>query len=552
MGLKAKSAIGFIIFFLIGLIVSNFTTTANSAENNLTNSNWHTSTWKTASPESQGMSSKELAEMVDLVWKSEMLIDSIAIVRNGYLVLDAYNHTQTVDTSHIIYSCTKSIVSALVGIAIDKGYIKGVDQTVLSFFPNRRFKNLTEDKKIMTLDHLLTMSAGLKCRDSYLYEWRGLYDMVSSDDWIQFMLDLPMSEPPGSSFEYCNGASFLLSAIIQQSTGITTLEFAKKHLFGPLGITHITWPENRQGITIGYSEIRMKPRDMARIGQLFLNKGMWNGKQIVSSEWVKKSTRQHISTSTLPGYGYQWWIAGPGLYTALGYQGQYIMVHPEKKLVIVFTSYLQGSSSFTPLNLLHNYILPAIKSDKPIPENDHHEKSLQSIVKLWQTIPYYEYKKGDKTASAEPKEATVQEYVNKELGLSIKYDAERFNIEAVVFPPVVYTRKHITGLPTFAILADDIPPGLTLETAENYTIGLLKTFPGAANFTIRKKESIVLEDGTKAGYSELNWRYQSMNLVTVSVYAIKDNKLIGAIFSNAKDTPIEFLSKMARSLKFSK
>jgi len=548
MGLKAKSAIGFIIFFFIGLIVSNVTTTANSAENNVTTGDWPTSTWKTASPESQGMSSEELAEMVNLVWKSDLSIDSIAIVRNGYLVLDAYNHTQTVDTSHIIYSCTKSIVSALVGIAIDKGYIKGVDQTVLSFFPNMRFKNLTEDKKSMTLEHLLTMSTGLKCRDSYLYEWRGLYDMVPSDDWIQFMLDLPMSETPGSRFEYCNGASFLLSAIIQQSTGITALEFAKKHLFGPLGITNITWPENRQGITIGYSEIRMRPRDMARIGQLFLNKGVWNGKQIVSSEWVKESTRQHVSTTTLPGYGYQWWVAGPGVYTALGHQGQYIMVHPEKKLVIVFTSYLTGISSFTPLNLLNNFILPAIKSDGPIPENDHHTKALQSIVKLWQTETYYTYKQGD-TASEEP---IVREYINKDLGLSIKYDPKQFNTEAAVIPPIIFSRKHITGLPTFSILTDNIPQGLTLETAENYTIGLLKKFLSASDFTIRKKEIIVLEDGTKAGYSELYWRYQSMNLLTVSAYAIKGDKLIGVIVSNAEEKPIEFLSNIARSLKFNK
>jgi len=163
----------------------------------------------------------------------------------------------------------------------------------------------------MTLEHVLTMATGLKCQDSYLYRWRGLRQVERSEDWVQFMLDLPMAEEPGTRFEYCNGASFLLSAIIQETTGMSALEFANEHLFGPLGIIDVTWSSNPQGITIGYSGLRMTPHDMAKIGYLYLNEGQWDGEQVVPAKWVKASTREHISATLEDGYGYQWW-KGPG------------------------------------------------------------------------------------------------------------------------------------------------------------------------------------------------------------------------------------------------
>ena len=174
-------------------------------------------------------------------------------------------------------------MSALIGIAIDKGYIKGVNQPVLNFFKKRTAKNLDADKKAMTLEHVLTMTTGLECRDSYLYSWSGLNQMTASDDWVQFMIDLPMVEAPGTRFEYCNGASFLLSAILQEQTGMNALTFANKHLFGPLGIPVVYWPSNSQGITIGYANLYMTPRDMAKIGYLYLNDGLWDDKRIISS-----------------------------------------------------------------------------------------------------------------------------------------------------------------------------------------------------------------------------------------------------------------------------
>ncbi len=192
------------------------------------------------------------------------------------------------------------------GIAIDEGYIEGVDQLVLDLFPERTVTNLDADKQAMTLEDVLTMSTGLGCQDSYLYRWRGLREMERSDDWVQFMLDLPMAEEPGTQFEYCNGASFLLSAIVQETTGMNALAFANEHLFGPLGIIDVQWLSNPQGITIGWSDLYLTPHDMAKIGYLYLNEGWWDGEQVVSADWVEASTREHISAKTLQdGYGYQ-------------------------------------------------------------------------------------------------------------------------------------------------------------------------------------------------------------------------------------------------------
>jgi CubicO group peptidase (beta-lactamase class C family) len=304
----------------------------------------------------------------------------VSVIRHGYVVVDAYVHPFSPDSKHVIHSCTKSIISALIGIAIEKGYIKSVEQPVLDFFPERTVANLDANKKAMTLEHVLTMSTGLECRDSYLYRWRGLNQMRQSQDWVQFMLDLPMAEEPGTRFEYCNGASFLLSAIIQETTGMSASAFADKHLFGPLGISDVEWPSNSQGITIGWGDLRMRPHDMAKIGYLYLNNGQWNGKQIVPSAWVEASTRKRISATLQDGYGYQWWVMDEGVYMALGYAGQFIFVMPEQDMVIVFTSGLEERDFYVPQRLLNDFIMPAAESSTPLPENPDGVALLESRI----------------------------------------------------------------------------------------------------------------------------------------------------------------------------
>jgi len=187
---------------------------------------WPTDGWRTSTPEEQGMDSETLAKMFETIQEQEYNIDSVTVIRNGYMVADATVYPFKPDSRHIIHSCTKSIVSALIGIAIDEGYIESVNQPILDIFSERTVANLDSDKEAMTLEHMLMMASGLECRDSYLYRWRGLREMERSDDWVQFVLDLPMAEPPGSRFEYCNGGSFLLSATIQDRTGMSGRDVA--------------------------------------------------------------------------------------------------------------------------------------------------------------------------------------------------------------------------------------------------------------------------------------------------------------------------------------
>ena len=511
---------------------------------------WPTNGWRTSSPESQGVDSNFLEKMMETIWEKQIGINSVLIIRNGYIVLEANGYAYGPDDKRNIYSCTKSVSSALIGIAIDKGFIKDVRQPVLDFFPARTAKNLDAYKKAMTLEHLLTMTAGLECRDSYLYQWAGLTRMQCHRDWVKYMINLPMAEKPGTRFEYCNGASFLLSAILQKQTGMNALSFAEKNLFSPLGISRVSWPSNPQGITIGYSQLQMRPRDMAKVGYLYLNEGLWDGKRIISSKWVKRSTRKHITANLLSGYGYQWWIISPGIYTAVGHEGQFIMIAPEKNIMEVFTSSLILKDLYIPLGLLAAYILPSAKSPTPLPENRDGENSVRTLITRWETTsPWDREKVGNKTKTPSHR-IQNESYVNDEYGFALKYDAELLNMHSQLVSPLVVRRTGLRGLPVFMALVDDISGQMALKNTGNYLIDLARKTLRIKDFKIRKQELIKLSDGTNANYVEIDWRYHSLERLTVGVFAYKKDKIIGAIAVGMQGTPIEYLAGMVKSLRF--
>jgi len=291
------------------------------------------------------------------------------IVRNGYIVHEYYDTPlYSENISQNVYSVTKSFTSALIGIAIDKGYILSINETAIDFFPERTIANLDTRKQAIKLKHLLTMTAGLEY-DEWTYPYsdsRNSYmQMISSGDITQFVLDLPMVSDPGTTWVYNTGASHLLSVIINQTTGYTTLDFANEFLFGPLGISVPFWRQDAIGIYYGGSEFHLIPRDMAKFGYLYLNNGTWDGEQIVSSTWVAESTKEWNNLGDEQGYGYQWWIdTGLDGYSARGYGGQMIHVIPNHNLVVVFTAYdLINPIPFS--SLIENYVIPAI-GDNPL------------------------------------------------------------------------------------------------------------------------------------------------------------------------------------------
>ena len=318
------------------------------------------------------MDSAQLVRMLDAVLARKLNIHSLLIIRHGYLVAEVYYGANSPTLKHDLYSVTKSFTSALVGIAIHEGYIHGVNQPVLDLFADRQVANLDARKKAMTLEHLLTMSSGLDWPESgnaYTTTDNPYVRMMRSPDWVQFVLDRPMAQPPGAAFNYNSGASHLLSAIVQKTTGTSTLAFAHEHLFKPLGIADVAWGADAAGIAVGGSDLRLTPRDMAKFGYLYLRGGVWDGGQIVPAEWVKTSTTKHIKSSDAGlDYGYQWWIWPDG-FAAQGLGGQYVFVRPRQDLVVVFTAWLTGSETEGPPALLDSFILPAIRSDQPLPEN---------------------------------------------------------------------------------------------------------------------------------------------------------------------------------------
>jgi len=365
---------------------------------------WPTQQWRYSTPEAQGMNSDTLLRMIDsykeaAVNDPQLYIDSMTVVRNGYIVAEFYNNPLFKNNDmHVIHSVTKSIVSTLIGIAMDNGYIASVDTPVVDIFPDHVINNLDDRKQAMTVRDLLSMQTGLHSRDSFLYAYEGLFALQHSDDWLQYALDLPMAANPGERFDYSNISTFLLSAIIIQTTGLDTLAFAKQHLFEPLGIRDVKWEWNAQGLPIAWARMWLRPNDMAKIGLLYLQQGQWQDKRIVSAQWIQDSvtpsaypqnavdilnedmsTNRDASTRNwvgnrfirpfADGYGYQWRLDRNGEYTALGTNGQYIAVSPVHNLVFIVTSKSSGIAQFDAAKLFYDFVIPAAESGESLSPN---------------------------------------------------------------------------------------------------------------------------------------------------------------------------------------
>lgn len=343
---------------------------------------WPTEGWRTATPEEQGMSSAQLAAIFDYVAEEELEIHSILIVRNGYLVLEEYGHRHDAARQHILYSVTKSVTSALVGIAIEEGHIESVEQPILEFFPDRTFRNTDDAKRAISIEDVLTMRTGIDWYVSLRYT------MFQTPDWAQFVLNRPMITEPGTEFLYNDGTAFVLSVVLQNATGVTTIDFADKHLFQPLGITDYTWKTSSRDFANTAWGLHLTPRDMAKFGYLYLHSGEWDGQQIVPAEWVKTSTQPHVDpqAASIPvphpddqAYGYMWWsYAGDGYYAARGLEGQRIWVLPDHNLVVVLTARVDTSTTLALKPILDDYVIPSVVSDTALDPDPDAFKALEA------------------------------------------------------------------------------------------------------------------------------------------------------------------------------
>ncbi|MEW6737152.1 MAG: serine hydrolase [Acidobacteriota bacterium] len=342
-----------------------------------------TTNWLPVStPEEQGMNSESLIKMFDYIEKNRVNIHNITIIRNDHIVLNAdfYPYRQAV--VHDVASVTKSITSTLIGIAIDKGFIPNVDTPVLKFFPEVNSAPVNERLQRLTIRHLLTMTSGF-CR-SFGDGERQLDVMRRADDTAAFILQQAIATEPGQEFAYCSMGTHLLSIIITRATGRNALQFARHYLFGPLGIRKVIWPADLQGNSNGWGDFFICPSDLAKIGYLYLRNGDWNGKQLLSKDWIKQATTRYVRVSEDEEYGYLWWFPGElaGLYEARGRGDQRLVVWPEKNLVVVMLG-----SGFEP-GEVGSFIVNALKSQQTLsPNRIAYEKLQRKILAAMKVLP---------------------------------------------------------------------------------------------------------------------------------------------------------------------
>jgi CubicO group peptidase (beta-lactamase class C family) len=299
-------------------------------------------------------------------------VHSVLLYQDGKLVLEEYFYGYSAQRTHQLRSATKSVVSALAGIAIDQGALSGVDQRVLPVMSYASYANPDPRKAAITLGNFLSMSSGLDCNDHSSTSPGRETVLDDSPDWVKATLDLPMINDPGTKGFYCSGGVSVVGRMTENAAHMPLPQFAQKHLFGPLGMARTDWSWNYDLTNADkeYSQIHLRPRDMLKLGILFENAGRWHGRQIISERWVNTSTAEHSHVDNV-SYGYFWWrhtfnVEMPGgaqqvvITAAQGNGGQKIYIAPQYHLVAVFTGGAYNADGTPPNTIMEKLILPRL------------------------------------------------------------------------------------------------------------------------------------------------------------------------------------------------
>jgi CubicO group peptidase (beta-lactamase class C family) len=339
---------------------------------------WPTKGWQTSTPEEQGMDSTALAKLVE--FGTGRSFDSLLIARHGRLVLDAYYAPYSADSPHVLNSATKSVIGTLVAITYKDGLLDNFDHRVLDFFPERNPAAIDDNKRAITVQNLLDMTSGLDWPEPLDGRPETSIKMVNSLDWIKFILDRPMSNAPGETFNYNSGNSQLLSAIITKLTETDVADYATAKLFGPLGISTFSWAGAPKFRTGGFG-LAMLPRDMAKIGYLYLRNGEWDGKRLLPAGWADKPLHATIDMKLRmePDLRYSnsfWALPNKHVYMAVGYHCQLIMVFPDLDIVAVTTA-----RNFCPFSRMADFVSGAVKSETALPPDPAAAELLTTAIR---------------------------------------------------------------------------------------------------------------------------------------------------------------------------
>ena len=334
-----------------------------------------------SSPEEQGISSDAIREFALAADQQLKTLHSFMLVRHGHVVAECWWKPQAAETPHVMHSLSKSFTSTAIGLAIEEGKLS-LDDEVLKFFPEDAPAEPSKNLKAMRVRDLMMMSTGhqveVKLRE------------VKDTPWTKAFLAHPVPFKPGTHFMYNTAATYMQSAIVQKVTGKTVLEYLRPRLFEPLGITDPKWEKSPQGINFGGFGLFIRTEDIAKFGQLYLQGGKWEGKQLIPASWVAQATARQTSNGSNPasdwdqGYGFQFWRCRHNAFRGDGANGQYCVVMPEQDAVIAITADLRNMQE--PLNLVWDKLLPAMMPSA-LPENT------EALEKLKKTLMSLEVKK---------------------------------------------------------------------------------------------------------------------------------------------------------------
>jgi CubicO group peptidase (beta-lactamase class C family) len=314
-----------------------------------------------SSPEAQGIDSAAILRFLDAAEAKIDALHGVVIVRHGHVVAQGWWAPYAEDSRHELYSLSKSFTSTAVGLAVAEGKLS-VDDEVLKFFPDEAPEDPSPQLRSMRVSDLLRMSTGHQAEPN----------VRESEDWARAFLAQPVPFKPGTHFLYNTSATYMLSAIVQEATGQTVLDYLKPRLFDPLGIEDPTWGTSPQGVTLGGYGLSVRTGDIAKFGQLYLQKGTWRGEELIPEAWVEAATRLQTSNGSNPGsdwdqgYGYQFWRCRHGAYRGDGAFGQYCLVLPEQDAVIAINSGVRDMQAV--LNVIWEELLPGM-GPSPLPES---------------------------------------------------------------------------------------------------------------------------------------------------------------------------------------
>ena len=368
--------ITWLLVFTLPLAISLSTTATNQLANRIDVRVNKTASLPRSTPEQQGIASGDILTFVEAADKEIDQMNSFMLLRHGHVVAEAWWAPYDANTPHILFSLSKSFTSTAVGLAISEGKLS-LDDQVLKFFPEEAPAEPSANLRAMRVRDLLRMNTGHQTEAPIRVD----DPTGQKDTWTKTFLGHPVPFKPGTHFLYNSPATYMLSAIVQKVTGKTVLDYLRPRLFEPLGFKDPTWISSPQGITAGAYGLSIRTEEIARFGQLYLQRGMWKGKQLIPSSWVAQATSIQTSNGSAPtsdwdqGYGYQFWRSRHNSFRGDGAFGQYCMVIPELDAVVAITSGVRDMQKV--MNLVWEKLLPAMKPTR-LPENASARSQLQT------------------------------------------------------------------------------------------------------------------------------------------------------------------------------